>query len=58
LLGKLQLGSAVSLHHTGSVPFFPPEAVAPMVLDAVRHNRVFVFDHHDQRRLFSFNLCR
>ena len=32
--------------------FYHPEAVAPMVLDAVRHNRAFVFDHPDQRRLF------
>ncbi len=32
--------------------FYHPEAVAPMVLDAVRHNRAFVFDHPEQRRLF------
>jgi NAD(P)-dependent dehydrogenase (short-subunit alcohol dehydrogenase family) len=32
--------------------FYHPEAVAPMVLDAVRNNRAFVFDHADQRRLF------
>jgi NAD(P)-dependent dehydrogenase (short-subunit alcohol dehydrogenase family) len=35
-----------------SPKFYHPEAVAPMVLDAVRHNRPFVFDHPDQRRLF------
>jgi NAD(P)-dependent dehydrogenase (short-subunit alcohol dehydrogenase family) len=37
--------------HAGPA-FFHPEAVAPMVLDAVRHNRAFAFDHPDQRRLF------
>lgn len=32
--------------------FYHPETVAPMVLDAVRHNRAFAFDHPDQRRFF------
>jgi NAD(P)-dependent dehydrogenase (short-subunit alcohol dehydrogenase family) len=32
-----------------SQAFYTPEAIAPMVLDAVRHNRAFVFDHPDQR---------
>jgi NAD(P)-dependent dehydrogenase (short-subunit alcohol dehydrogenase family) len=32
--------------------FYAPEAVAPMVLRAVRNNRPFVFDHADQRRVF------
>lgn len=32
--------------------FYHPEDVAPMVLDAVRHNRAFAFDHADQRRFF------
>jgi NAD(P)-dependent dehydrogenase (short-subunit alcohol dehydrogenase family) len=35
-----------------SMAFYRPESVAPMVLDAVRHNRAFVFDHPDQRRFF------
>jgi NAD(P)-dependent dehydrogenase (short-subunit alcohol dehydrogenase family) len=35
-----------------SPDFYHPEAVAPMVLDAVRNNRAFVFDHADQRRFF------
>jgi NAD(P)-dependent dehydrogenase (short-subunit alcohol dehydrogenase family) len=35
-----------------ALPFYHPEAVAPMVLDAVRHNRAFAFDHADQRRHF------
>jgi NAD(P)-dependent dehydrogenase (short-subunit alcohol dehydrogenase family) len=32
-----------------SQAFFRPEAIAPMVLDAVRNNRAFVFDHPEQR---------
>jgi len=32
--------------------FFRPEDIAPMVLDAVRRNRPFVFDHPEQRALF------
>jgi NAD(P)-dependent dehydrogenase (short-subunit alcohol dehydrogenase family) len=35
-----------------SLAFFHPDAVAPMVLDAVRGNRAFVFDHPEQRDLF------
>jgi NAD(P)-dependent dehydrogenase (short-subunit alcohol dehydrogenase family) len=35
-----------------SPKFYHPEAVAPMVLDAVRHNRAFAFDHAEQRRFF------
>lgn len=35
-----------------ALDFYHPEAVAPMVLDAVRHNRAFVFDHANQRRFF------
>ncbi|MDG2005464.1 MAG: SDR family NAD(P)-dependent oxidoreductase [Novosphingobium sp.] len=33
----------------GSQAFFRPEAIAPMVLDAVTNNRAFVFDHPEQR---------
>ena len=32
--------------------FYTPEAVAPMVLDAVRHDRAFAFDHPEQREHF------
>jgi NAD(P)-dependent dehydrogenase (short-subunit alcohol dehydrogenase family) len=32
--------------------FYTPEAIAPMVLDAVKHNRAFVFDHPEQRGHF------
>lgn len=35
-----------------ALAFFHPEDVAPMVLDAVRNNRAFAFDHPDQRRFF------
>lgn len=34
---------------TTSMEFFTPEAIAPMVLDAVKHNRAFAFDHPEQR---------
>jgi hypothetical protein len=32
--------------------FFTPAAIAPMVLNAVRGNRAFVFDHPEQRAEF------
>jgi len=32
--------------------FYPPEAIAPIVLRAVQNNRPLVFDHAEQRRLF------
>jgi len=35
-----------------SLRFYRPEDVAPMVLEAVRNNRPFVFDHPDQGPLF------
>ena len=35
-----------------ALAFYHPDAVAPIVLDAVRNNRPFVFDHPDQRRFF------
>jgi NAD(P)-dependent dehydrogenase (short-subunit alcohol dehydrogenase family) len=46
----VQFSSASSA--PGTPAFYHPEDVAPMVLDAVRHNRAFAFDHPDQRRLF------
>jgi NAD(P)-dependent dehydrogenase (short-subunit alcohol dehydrogenase family) len=33
--------------------FYTPDGIAPMVLQAVRNNRPFVFDHADQRRFFK-----
>lgn len=41
---------ATTIH--SDLRFYRPEAVAPIVLDAVRNNRPFVFDHADQRRFF------
>lgn len=35
-----------------SLAFFHPDAVAPMVLDAVSNNRPFAFDHPEQREFF------
>lgn len=35
-----------------SQAFYAPEAIAPMVLDAVTHDRAFVFDHPEQRKFF------
>lgn len=35
-----------------SQAFYKPEAIAPMVLDAVKNNRAFVFDHPEQRKHF------
>jgi len=32
-----------------SLAFYTPEAIAPMVLDAVKNNRAFIFDHPEQR---------
>lgn len=34
------------------ITFFTPEDIAPMVLNAVRNNRPFVFDHPEQREAF------
>ena len=32
-----------------ALTFYTPDAIAPMVLDAVKNNRAFVFDHPEQR---------
>lgn len=48
--GEVHVTEASSAAHNHD--FYTPEAIAPMVLDAVRHNRAFVFDHPDQRELF------
>jgi NAD(P)-dependent dehydrogenase (short-subunit alcohol dehydrogenase family) len=48
--GEVVIGVA-SAQHT-SMPFYRPEDIAPIVLNAVRRNRPFVFDHADQRHLF------
>lgn len=40
------------------VPFYSPESVAPIVLEAVRRNRPFVFDHAEQRETFRETYSR
>ncbi len=49
--GAVHIGEA-SKDHT-SMDFFTPDAIAPMVLNAVRNNRAFVFDHPEQREHFA-----
>ena len=49
--GEVHVGEA----NHGSRPAWTssrPEAIAPMVLDAVKNNRAFVFDHPEQREYF------
>ena len=45
--GEVVIGEE-SKNHT-SMDFYTPEAIAPIVLNAVRNNRPFVFDHAEQR---------
>ncbi len=35
-----------------TLAFYTPDAIAPIVLNAVKNNRPFVFDHANQRQLF------
>ncbi len=49
-VSEVQFSGTDTTH--SSMAFYRPEAVAPMVLDAVRHNRAFAFDHPDQRQFF------
>jgi NAD(P)-dependent dehydrogenase (short-subunit alcohol dehydrogenase family) len=48
--GEVHVSDASAVAH--SHDFYSPDAIAPMVLNAVRGNRAFVFDHPDQRALF------
>jgi NAD(P)-dependent dehydrogenase (short-subunit alcohol dehydrogenase family) len=48
--GEVHITDASFKH--SDLAFYSPEAVAPMVLRAVRNNRPFVFDHPEQRRHF------
>ena len=48
--GQVQVGEASN--SAKSMAFYTPAAIAPMVLDAVRSNRPFIFDHPEQRELF------
>lgn len=49
-VAELQFTGNSTTH--SALDFYNPEDIAPMVLDAVRHNRAFAFDHADQRRFF------
>lgn len=50
--------SVIAVQFSGSdtthsdLKFYKPEDVAPIVLNAVKNNRPFVFDHAEQRRYF------
>lgn len=48
--GEVHVGEASDAAH--AMAFYTPAAIAPMVLDAVRNNRPFVFDHPEQRDIF------
>lgn len=48
--GEVQVSDASA--NAKQMAFYSPDAVAPMVLRAVRNNRPFVFDHADQRKHF------
>lgn len=49
-VSAVQFSSADSTH--ADHPFYRPEDVAPIVLNGVKNNRPFVFDHAEQRPLF------
>ena len=49
-VAEVQFASEDTTH--SDLKFYRPDAIAPIVLNAVRHNRPFVFDHADQRRYF------
>lgn len=49
-VAEVQFSGSSTTH--SDLRFYPPESIAPIVLNAVRHNRPFVFDHADQRRHF------
>lgn len=50
-VAEVQFAGSDTTH--SSMAFYRPEDVAPLVLNAVKNNRPFVFDHADQRRLFA-----
>ena len=47
---EVQFSTSDTTH--SKLKFYRPRDIAPMVLNAVAHNRPFVFDHADQRRFF------
>ena len=50
--GKTELHVGEASNNAKSMAFYTPDAIAPMVLDAVRNNRPFVFDHPEHREIF------
>jgi NAD(P)-dependent dehydrogenase (short-subunit alcohol dehydrogenase family) len=48
--GEVHVPEASFKHNP--VAFYSPDAIAPMVLRAVRNNRPLIFDHGDQRKAF------
>lgn len=50
--GEAELHVGEASENAKSMAFYTPDAIAPMVLDAVRNNRAFVFDHPEHRDIF------
>ena len=50
--GETELHVGEASENAKSMAFYTPDAIAPMVLDAVRNNRAFVFDHPEHRDIF------
>lgn len=50
--GETELHVGEASNNAKSMAFYTPDAIAPMVLDAVRNNRAFVFDHPEHREIF------
>jgi NAD(P)-dependent dehydrogenase (short-subunit alcohol dehydrogenase family) len=48
--GEVHIGDESA--KTTALKFYTPDQIAPIVLNAVRNNRPFAFDHADQRRFF------
>lgn len=50
--GEAELHVGEASNNAKSMAFYTPDAIAPMVLDAVRNNRAFIFDHPEHRAIF------
>lgn len=50
--GEAELHVSEASATAKSMAFYSPDAIAPIVLDAVRNNRPFAFDHPEQRAEF------
>jgi len=47
-----KVSHASALLQETPITFYAPESIAPIVLNAVRHDRPFAFDHAEQRHFF------